>query len=143
MAESKTWKTLFFIALGIILIAGGILVARAIQAADPQVVEIPITLIVRAPGSFTVTVTPKNPETGDVEAEVTKGTPVVFTITTAAIGGYDGKIHFEFSGGTPLEGQYAFSANDVTPGGTFTLTIQTGNLTSNTAYVCSLTASPN
>jgi len=134
-----TTKQIIAVILGVILLVGfGFVIARAIQS-DAQEKDITFSILVKSPGEFTVDMTPKN-EAGDAEVEVTKGTPAVFTITTVAIGGYDAKIHFSVSGLT--EGTYSFSANDVAPGTPVTLTIQTSGMTSNTAYVCTLTASP-
>jgi hypothetical protein len=136
---SKTLKIVLIVLAGLVLVAVGGIVSGLIQD-NAQDQELSFSIIVSAPGSFTIDMNPKNAVTGDIEVEVVKGTPAVFTITTAAVGGYDGKINFSVGG--LVAGTYAFSANDVAPGVTVTLTVQTSGLTSNTTYVCGLTASP-
>jgi hypothetical protein len=140
---SDTMKKVLGIFLLVVVIGFiGFAIGRSGQD-DPQSVEATLSIVVRAPGSFTINVTPKN-AAGEPEVEVTKGTPVVFQISTAGVGGYDGRIHFSFDGGTPFPaGSWAFSANDVAPGTMVTLTIQTNALTSNSVYVTTLTADPN
>jgi len=141
---SNTFRKVLGVFLLVVFVGAiGFLIGRAIQQDDPQVVEMNISIAVRAPGAFTLDVTPKN-AAGEAEAEVVKGTPAIFQITTAAVGGYDGKIHFDFDGGVGFPANsWAFSANDVAPGTTITLTIQTAGLASNNTYVCSLTGLPN
>ena len=142
---SKTLKTILFV-LAVIVVAGAaFLIGRGGQdPQDPQVVEKSIAILVRAPGSFTVTVQGENPETGETEVQVTKGEPVILTISTAAVAGYDGRINFDFNGGTVLtDADWSVSANDVAPGASVTLTIQTAKLVSNTGYAFSLICSPN
>jgi len=136
---SKTLKLVLIGLMALVLAGSGNLQGQTQD--DPQVQTRTFTILVKAPGSFTVEMTPKNAETGDIEVEVVKGTAVVFTITTAAVEGYDGKINFS-ADGLPEGTVYEFSANDVDPGTTVTLTIQTSGMMSNKAYVCSLTASP-
>ena len=140
---SDTMKKVLGIFLLVVVIGFiGFAIGRSGQD-DPQVVEMNISIAVRAPGAFTLDVTPKN-AAGEAETEVVKGTPAIFQIATAAVGGYDGKIHFDFDGGVGFPtNSWAFSANDVTPGTTITLTIQTAGLVSNNVYVCSLTGLPN
>ena len=136
---SKTFKTILIVLVGLILVGVGFIVSGLLQD-NGQEQDLTFSIIVSAPGSFTIDMNPKNAATGDIEVAVVKGTPAVFTITTAAVGGYDGKIKFSVAG--LVAGTYAFSANDVAPGATVTLTVQTSGLTSNTCYVCGLTASP-
>jgi hypothetical protein len=136
---SKTLKIILIVFGAVLLVGAGFLVARFLQD-NAQEKELTFSIIVTAPGSFAIDMTPKNPQTGDIEVSVTKGAPAVFTITTAAVDGYDGKVNFTIGG--LVAGTYALSANDVTPGTTVTLTVQTSGLTSNTVYVCGLTASP-
>ncbi len=147
---SKTLKTILVTLAVLALVGVGYLVGRALQSTDDgREKTVTFSIIVNAPGDFTVTMGPTNAETGDVEVEVTKGQPAVFTITTGAVDGYDGLINLTAS--LPAGIEYALSADgvtpgtdiDVTPGTTVTLTVQTAALASNAVYVCSLTALPN
>ena len=139
--ETQRWKTLFLIAVIILVLVGGILAARAIIGQDeigPQEKTLSLTILVAPSGDFTIDVTPKNPDTGEPELSLVRGASGQFTITTAAVDGFDAQIQFSFDG-LP-EGSYSFSTNPVAPGGSTTLTINSATLQSNHAYVCSLTA---
>ena len=136
---SKALKIILIVLAGLALVGVGFIISGLIQD-NAQEKALTFSILVSAPGSFTIDMNPKNAATGDIEVAVVKGTPAIFTITTAAIGGYDGKINFSVHG--LVDGTYAFSTNDIAPGTTVTLTVQTSGLTSNTCYVCGLTASP-
>jgi hypothetical protein len=139
--DAQRWKTLFFIALIILVLVGGILAARAIIGQDdpgPAAKEITLSILVVPAGDFTIDVSPKNPTTGDAELVLVRGSSGQFTITTAAIDGFDAQIQFTLDGLPP--GSFSFSANPVTPGASTTLTINSANLQSNVIYVTTLTA---
>ena len=108
---STTWKVIIGVALAAALIFLGITIGRG-QSEDPQVKEISLSVHIKAPGSYTLEISPKNAD-GQAEVAVTKGQPVVFTVTTAPVGG-----------------------------GTATITIDTAGLTSNAGYAWTLRASP-
>lgn len=135
----KTWKIALFAALCILLVGAGILIGRGAQGqAEPQ--EVTFTLLIKAPGSFTLDMTPKNTATGEPEIDAVRGTNAIFTITSTAVDGYDAQIEYTVAG-LP-EGTYTFSQNPAPVGTPVTLTINTSSLASNTAYVCTLTGSP-
>lgn len=125
----------------IVCVAIGFAIASLIQDTGDQSKEITFSLLIKTPGDYTITMGPVNPETGDIELEVTKGQPAIFTIATQATGGWDSPIWFEVDG-LPEGTIYEFATNPVNPGETTALTIQTGNLNSNSGYVLSLTAGP-
>ena len=137
---NQTLKTILAIIGIIALVAVGYIVGRGLLQDDYQgiVKEMTFSVVVLVPGDFEIDMEPKN-EFGEVEVAVTKGTPAVFTITNTTSGGFDVKIQYDIAG-LP-EGSYAFSVNPVNPGEATTLTVDTSFLTSNTAYVCTLTAS--
>lgn len=137
---NKAAKIIIAVLAIVVAVGIGFAIASLIQdnAGDPK--EISFSLLIRTPGDFTVTMGPVNPETGDIELEVTKGTPAVYTLTTTAVEGWDSPIEFTVDG-LPEGTVYAFGTNPVPPNGSTTLTIQTGNLQSNTGYVLTLTAS--
>lgn len=137
---STTLKTILIVFAVLALIGGGYAVARLIQAQDTQTKEVSFTILVNTPGDFTIDMNPKNPDTGDIEVEVTKGQPAVFTIQVRALEGWDSPVRFTVTG--LAEGTYAFSENPVPVDGFTTLTIQTGTMPSNSAVVCTLTAGP-
>lgn len=132
------WKIAIYALICVAMIAAGVILGRAIQD-DPQEQDLIFTLMVSAPGNFTLDMTPKN-QAGEPEIDVARGTPAVFTITASAHDGYDALVTYSITG-IP-EGSYAFSQNPAPCGVPVTLTIQTGSLTSNTVYVCTLTGSP-
>lgn len=142
LTETQRWKTLFLIAVIVLFLVGGIVAARAIIGGQDEVGPtekvVALSIVVVAPGEFTIDVTPKNSETNEPELVLVRGTSGQFTITTAAVDGFDGQIQFAFDG-LP-EGSWSFSTNPVTPGQTTTLTINTTTLLSNHVYVTSLSA---
>jgi hypothetical protein len=136
----KTWlKVTLVVLAAAVLVGAGFIVAGLLQD-GAQEKELTFSILIYSPGDFTVDMGPKNPDTGDIEVRVARGTPAVFTITTAAVDGYDGKINFSVDGVSGAS--FAPQSVGITPGTTVTLTIPTTALTSNTAYVCTLTASP-
>lgn len=138
---SKTLKTILVVFAVIALIGAGFMLARLLQDNDdPHYKDITFTILVGVSGDYTLDMTPKNPDTGEVEVLVTKGEPAVFQITVAMTGGFDVPIELEISG-LPA-GSWAFSVNPVPVNGSTTLTIQTSALSSNTAYICTLSAGP-
>lgn len=137
---NQTLKTILAIIGIIALVVVGYVVGRGLLQDDYQgiVKELTFSVVVLVPGDFEIDMGPKN-EFGEVEVAVKKGEPAVFTITNTVSGGFDVKIQYDISG-LP-DGSYSFSANPVNPGEATTLTVDTSLLTSNSAYVCSLTAS--
>ena len=122
-------------------VAIGFAIAYLVQAGPGEPKEISFSILVSSPGDFTVTMGPTNPETGDVEVDVPRGTPAVFTVTVTPVDGWDVPVNLSIDG-LPDGIEYAFSQNPVpAAGGTVTLTVQTTNLASNHGYVCVLTAS--
>jgi hypothetical protein len=132
-------RIIVIILAAILLVGLGFAIASLVQDNGANEKEIGFTLLIRTPGDFAITMGPINPATGDVEVEVTKGEPAVFTITTTAADGWDSPINLSIDG-LPEGTVYAFGVNPMPPTGTTTLTIQTGNLQSNSGYVCVLTA---
>jgi hypothetical protein len=97
--------------------------------------EISLAVIVETAGGVQISVTPKN-AAGEPELRLTKGQVGAFEIITMAEGGFDARLHFEISGFPP--GVATFSANDVAAGVPVSLRIDSGPLTTNTAYVVTL-----
>lgn len=132
-------KVALFALLCVAMIVAGVILGRAIQD-NGQEQEVSFAILVAAPGSFTLDMTPKN-TAGEPEVQITRGTPAVFTINSTALEGYDAGITYSVDG-LPEGTVYTFSQNPAPAGTAVTLTIQTTGLTSNTAYVCTLTGSP-
>lgn len=136
---STTWKVIIGVALAAALIFLGITIGRG-QSEDPQVKEISLSVHIKAPGSYTLEISPKNAD-GQAEVAVTKGQPVVFTVTTAPVGGFDLPVLLKVFG--PGEGAVTYTGNPIpVGGGTATITIDTAGLTSNAGYAWTLRASP-
>lgn len=136
----KTWFKISLVVLAVAVLVGVGFIAAGLLQDGAQEKDLSFSILVSAPGDFTIDMGPKNAQTGDIEVRVTKGQPAVFTITTAAVDGYDGTIDFEVSGVSGAS--FDPRSVGITPGTTVTLTIPTSGLTSNSTYVCTLTASP-
>lgn len=134
----KIEKIIVFILGGILLVGIGFGIAKLIQT-DPvtQEHEYNLSIMVSAPGDFSIAVTPTNAQ-GEAEVQITKGQPAIFTLTPTGSGGYDGRIKYDLFG--MPEGSVTFSKNPASVTDIVTLTIATMDLMSNSVYVTTLTA---
>lgn len=131
-------RMIIVIMAAIALVGIGFAIASLIQSGPTVQKDVTFALLIKTPGDFNVTMGPVNPDTGDVELTVTRGTPAVFTVNVTAVNGWDSPITLDVSG-LPANVTYSFGTNPIPPGGSTTLTIQTTNLQSGTAYVLTLT----
>jgi hypothetical protein len=126
-------KIILFIALGLALLVGGFLIAKALQD-DYPVHQYNFGVKVVSIGDCSLVLSPD-------ELKIPKGSPGTITITATGIAGFDGKIWLT-AFGLP-DGSWTFSVNPLPVGGSSVLTIDSSKLSTNMYYGCTLTATGN
>jgi hypothetical protein len=124
----KLW---IWILAAVLLVGLGAGLGRILKPSAGIEKDYTFTINVLVTGDFTCTLTP-------AELTLKKGETGTVQVTNVVSGGFDAKIQYEVTG-LPT-GAVSFSVNPVDPGQATTMTINTAALTSNTAYVCTLTA---